>query len=377
MNGIGLKILLSCLTITTSWISTAPVMKQSAYRYKYTQLLLLEKESDSPLRTEDLQTAIANDIFHPQLQTVLDDFKSQLQVMDSSIKQSIQAKENVEDNDTHLPDGTSTSVPQIQRAIFGGRDTDSPIQDTEGKSVCQDEWTAPWQVGLMLLTPDKRTKRCGGVLVHKRWVLTAAHCLTNMTMVLAMVGSKNYFSGFLEGEGQVFRVTNSFVHDEYTASSDFQPPQHDIALLELEADVVLGPDTNTAVIPERNTPLVNSKTEMVITGWGITEKSSLQPDELHCAKVPIVAREDCEEAYKKQGINIRNSHLCTGYESGGVGACNGDSGGGLMHVDSNGKSTVIGLISWSKGCGEHYSVYTDVQKHRPWILRQVPELGKK
>ena len=263
--------------------------------------------------------------------------------------------------------GSKTINISLERKVIhhGSRNT------TLVNSACPSNWTAPWQVGLMFLTSNQRRKRCGGVLVHRRWVLTAAHCLDNTTgSPYAMVGSKKYLHGFFS-EGQVLRVEKSIVHENYRPVTKFQPPLHDIALLRLSSDVQLGDDVSLARIPKRNSSLSRT-TKMVISGWSITGTNHTSQEQLRCARVPLVSLQDCQSVYHQLGVSgIRSSHVCAGYPSGGVGPCNGDSGGGLVHGGSDGTNTVIGIISWSQGCGKYHGVYTNVQKHRSWLLETL------
>ena len=239
-------------------------------------------------------------------------------------------------------------------------------------SACPGNWTAPWQVGLMIFTPDGNIQMCGGVLVHRRWVITAAHCLENYTAILAMLGSKNYYQGFFGGKGQRIVVEKSMIHEQYRPATEFQPPLHDIALLRLSSDAVLGPDVSLARIPERNSSTLSRDTEVILAGWGATEDTHTPQDNLHCARLPLVSLQECQKAYRQLGVSgIRSSHVCAGYSSGNVGPCNGDSGGGLVHRGSDEKHTVVGIISWSKpGCRNRYAVYTNVLRHRWWLVKK-------
>lgn len=278
--------------------------------------------------------------------------------------------------DTRGQQSSHVNCSQIQqgRETVSNRTNNSPPIN----SSCSSDWMAPWHVGLMLLTSDIQAKRCGGVLVHRQWVVTAAHCLDNtIDNPHVMVGSKKYLDGFFV-EGQVLSVKKSIVHEKYKPATIYQPPLHDIALLRLSHKVQLGTDVKLASIPDQNSSLLYNDTKLMISGWRITNTSNTVQDELRCAQVPTVSLQDCQCLHQKLGFSgIRSSHVCAGYPSGGVGPCNGDSGGGLVHHGPDGKNSVLGIISWSHGCGIFPAVYTNVQRHRAWLLRNAPELGMK
>ena len=55
-----------------------------------------------------------------------------------------------------------------------------------------------------------------------------------------------------------------------------------------------------------------------------------------------------------------------------TGVCQGDSGGPLAGVDSDGRWTIVGLVSWRLAIGgacngRTYSVFTKISHYLPWI----------
>lgn len=47
----------------------------------------------------------------------------------------------------------------------------------------------PYHVFLKIETGNRRSGQCGGVLVNDEWILTAGHCLTKASNVLALLGA--------------------------------------------------------------------------------------------------------------------------------------------------------------------------------------------
>ena len=111
----------------------------------------------------------------------------------------------------------------------------------------------------------------------------------------------------------------------------------------------------------------------MITGWGTIKSNGPQPAKLQVAKVPIVNKKDCEEAYKKSGADIHASMICAGYPQGGTDSCQGDSGGPMVCKDPSGAYSLHGVTSWGIGCAakEKYGVYARVNYLRDWVVTQM------
>ena len=79
-----------------------------------------------------------------------------------------------------------------------------------------------------------------------------------------------------------------------------------------------------------------------------------------------------EECQKKNEIPIRKEHLCA--FSKGKDSCRGDSGGPLTVMDHN-RFTVIGIISYGRGCARSGSpgVYARVTEVLDWIKGIAPD----
>lgn len=75
------------------------------------------------------------------------------------------------------------------------------------------------------------------------------------------------------------------------------------------------------------------------------------PDIIQHVDVPIITNNECEKMYKTAGYieEIPDMFICAGINKGGRDSCEGDSGGPLTMVDHDGRSYLVGIISWGIG----------------------------
>ena len=131
----------------------------------------------------------------------------------------------------------------------------------------------------------------------------------------------------------------------------------------------------------RNTPPPG--TPLRIDGWGYTGvsgvgngdrdfdvNSALQrsPYDLQFGNVAALDRNSCS---KRMQSNISEGMICTAARRSTVDnvfTCIGDSGGPLVRIAGH-HEELVGITSWSKGCGykDYPDVYTDVTRYRAWI----------
>jgi secreted trypsin-like serine protease len=197
---------------------------------------------------------------------------------------------------------------------------------------------------------------CGGTLIDRNSVLTAAHCVNGMraSRLQVTVGRTVLSSN----QGQTRAVSRIFIHPRYNNTIK----AYDAAVLRLRSDVsgITPIRLATALQNFLETPGRNA----TVAGWGNTiaqpasgpSLGSSFPYRMREAKVPIVSDATAEQIFSSYTIPIHVAAGTTGKDT-----CQADSGGPLF-ATPNGKFTQIGITSFGAGCGAagYPGVYAEV-----------------
>lgn len=231
----------------------------------------------------------------------------------------------------------------------------------------------PWIAALGYTQTNNRSSevmwRCGGSLINKRYILTAAHCIKTpqqLAVKLSVVRlGEHDLSNDTEGANHVdYGIENTIVHEGYKSQTN------DIALVRVDRDVAFSDQIRPICLPtvaalrssdyERKYPFV--------VGWGETNLNGPSSDVLLQVQVPVVDNNSCGQAYARHGATITGEQLCAGEAKGGKDSCRGDSGGPLM-LPQTGIYYQIGIISFGYRCAEpgYPGVYTRVSSYIDWI----------
>jgi uncharacterized repeat protein (TIGR01451 family) len=220
-----------------------------------------------------------------------------------------------------------------------------------GEIAADGAW--PWQAALWDNSSDAPWG-CGGSLISRGWVLTAAHCVTDDDGKLNVQGSDlSVVLGVNDltkvPQGQRIAVSEIIVHPDYNVAAVYDS---DLALLRLATPAVLNDKVKVVgLVGKFDAGFYAPHTPAVVTGWGtLTPGMPDYPDALYQVEVPIVEQSACEFGYAVQKSVITGNMLCAGVLEGGKDSCQGDSGGPLVVRGSTGWLQA-GVVSWGNGCG--------------------------
>merc|ERR1719341_1878577 len=208
---------------------------------------------------------------------------------------------------------------------------------------------------------------CGGTIVNKRYIITAAHCTERTTDVEVVMGEHNRCDGTNEG-GSYISAKRVINHPDYYVHSNGHI-DNDIAVLELSEDITFTANIKPVCLPTSATKDY-SNLAATISGWGgtigWTENRPQQPTQCTLKEgVVKVLSPRSQKCRSYLGTSRSTIKLCAWAE--GTDTCQGDSGGPLT-VEENGKFTLIGVVSYGSGCAASTpGVYARVQGYLPWI----------
>lgn len=214
---------------------------------------------------------------------------------------------------------------------------------------------------------------CGGILIKKNLVLTAAHCVHSGTRGAVLFPSVAIGGVDVRGDAdtETHQVCRTIIHPSYKGTKGGS----DLALLVLSSNSNKNPIKLAAKDPEIGQALR-------VLGWG-RMRNGRSPSTLQEGILDVLSNADCRKRITAQvpdsGLNILDSMVCAQRE--GVDACKGDSGGPLIQVP-NGKNAektcgsediLVGITSTGVPCTDvrfglrFPGIYSRITDFASWI----------
>ncbi|XP_076315387.1 trypsin-2-like [Tachypleus tridentatus] len=214
--------------------------------------------------------------------------------------------------------GLTPVIPELGNGdrIVGGRD------------AVAGSW--PWQVSFQYIYTYPSGHFCGGAVVNRNWILTAAHCVKDKYKEEVRIHFGNHHRWMADSQ-EVIRYPTDWYFYKW----------EDIALVRFNAPLSFNDVIQPVCMPELE-ERVEDGTMGHVTGWGNTIGTG-HSTVLKQAMVPIFNFEACSNY--NTPFSISPTNICSGTDNGGINPCFGDSGGPLVA-----QKIISGLyMGWYRG----------------------------
>lgn len=282
-----------------------------------------------------------------------------------------------------------------------------------GEDAYAEDW--PGIVSLQVSQGRMTYHSCGGTMITKEWLLTAAHCVDQ-----ARIEPSGRAAQFERGDDgmvrrlgplkvaanhthlsedevtRLFSVTEVHVHPDYVSGA-YQRGA-DIALLKISRGYD-GPVMRVAGLGH-DVPQLGEGDAVQVAGYGNTTERDTSRGavnsrgwavyapslRLQQGDVPVIETAACRTMMADRiadygfeddfgDFTVDEMTLCAG--GGETDSCYGDSGGPLVARDIDYTPIQVGIVSWGLGCAraESPGIYTRTSAYSGWIMDTIGPQG--
>ncbi|XP_062551237.1 chymotrypsin-2-like [Armigeres subalbatus] len=209
---------------------------------------------------------------------------------------------------------------------------------------------APWMVSMR---NSFNIHFCGGTLLNRRFVLTAATCMQGRlsSTTMAVVGSR-----FLNTAAAPYYGLQTITHPQFNQNT----LEFNVALFQTALNIVF---TNIVQPIQLEPGFISAGSRARMFGWGATANGGGNSNALNFVNLNVIDNDICRSVLGANGMRVGTSSMCTQNRE-GQGLCTNDAGGALV-LDN----LAIGVASWKIPCATgNPDVFVRISAIRDWIV---------
>ncbi len=195
---------------------------------------------------------------------------------------------------------------------------------------------------------------CSGTLIQGKWVVTAAHCLSDQDWSLSRGDLYILFGNDIinQGYSDAIQWADFHQHPNYDGNNF----EHDIGLIELDTQKM---GVDYSVLNDESISVDWYDEYLTFVGFGITNDNAYDSGTKRETDIPIDTY-DSQYVYSEHGTSN---------------VCQGDSGGAAFETTNQGNLELVGINAFVyPGCAGGGNGATRVDAHLDFILGYVPDV---
>ncbi|KAJ8712702.1 hypothetical protein PYW08_008006 [Mythimna loreyi] len=203
----------------------------------------------------------------------------------------------------------------------------------------------PHHAALHMVNSTGPTRLCGGSIIAKEWILTNARCVISCVLAIVRVGVVSIADS---NPDNIFLTTEWYSHPSFNNVSGVTLQSHGVALIKLQRPIVYT-ELAQRIRLQSSADAYRDYDGLLAyaSGHGVTSQTGPISVELRWVYLRAISNSQCRNIYTG---GVFDTIICARYFNvTSQSTCIDDLGGPLVHVESDGVPTLIGITYFYPG----------------------------